>query len=304
VLVAGAGGLFLFRTLVRRLEAMEHLARRVARGDLDARVEDSRGDEIGRLGAQLNVMTESLRAARNRLSESDRQRRQLLADISHELATPLTSIRGSAETILSPTIRLSDAERGACLRNVLEESERMDLLIKDLLDLSRLESGSMDLRRERLDWTALCRNTMIRFQSRFDEAGLTLAWAGRADAAWVEADGRRMEQVLDNLMVNAIRYVPAGGHVTLSISDLSLDGKAGYRLTVSDDGPGIPEPDLPHVFDRFYRADPSRTTPGSGLGLAIVREIVALHGGSVGASSRQPHGIVIRVDLPAASAAI
>jgi len=298
VLLAGGAGMVMFRLFLRRLRRLDDLAARVTEGDLDARIPDPGADEIGQLGARLNRMTESLAEAKRRIDESDRQRRQLLADISHELATPLTSIRGYTETLLEPSVAVSDEERAEYLRDVLQEAKRMDLLIQDLLDLTRLEAGAISMEKERLDWTALCRNTMDRFKTRFDEAGLNIQWSGPAKSAWISADGRRLEQVLENLLTNAIRYVQAGGTVLLSVEPIHEMAAGGYRLTVADDGPGFPPEDLPHVFDRFYRADAARAAGGTGLGLAIVQEIVRRHGGEVRAENRSPVGAAIIIELP------
>lgn len=300
VVVAGAGGLILFRMVVRRLRALETLAVRVTSGDLEARVAETGGDEIGRLAERMNRMTEELGSQRRIVEDADRQRRQLLADISHELGTPLTSVRGYAETLLDPKVRVSEEERGTYLRDILEEAKRLDLLIRDLFEITRLEAGAMPLVQERLDWASLCRNTLERFEPRFREAGLSLVWKGRLAEAPVFADGRRLEQVVSNLLVNALRYVPAGGTVEMALESVEGAAGAAYRLSVSDDGPGIPEADLPHVFDRFYRVDPARMEGGSGLGLAIVQEIVRQHGGSVRAESRSPRGARFAIELPAA----
>lgn len=300
VLIAGGAGLIMFRVLLKRLRALEELATRVSEGDLSARIAAPGRDEIGRLGARLNRMTENLAEAKEHIQQSDQQRRQLLADISHELATPLTSIRGYADTLSEPSVPVSDQERVAYIRNIVEESERMDLLIQDLLELTRLEAGAVSLITERLDWTALCRNTMHRFEPRFRAAGIQIQWEGATDEAWLEADGRRLEQVLENLLINALRYVPEGGTVVLSLSPVQDAEPRAFRLIVSDDGPGFPVADLPHVFDRFYRADLARSTGGSGLGLAIVKEIVLRHGGDVRAENQSPTGAAIIIELPVA----
>jgi signal transduction histidine kinase len=128
---------------------------------------------------------------------------------------------------------------------------------------------------------------------------LSAVWEGDAGEAWVWADGRRIEQVLENLLVNALRYVPSGGRLALSLADVEDGGNRRYRLTVEDDGPGIPPDDLPHVFDRFYRVDRARAEGGSGLGLAIAREIVLRHDGSIRAERREPRGARFVVELPA-----
>ncbi len=297
-------GLLLVRVLVRRLRAIELLAARVAEGDLTVRIGDASGDEIGRLAERLDRMTERLLDARTHVEETEQQRRQLFADITHELATPLTSIRGYAETLLDPGVSVSDEERARYLRGVLEESRRLDRLIRDLFELARLEAGASPLALEPIDWTALCRNTAERFAPRFREAGLELHWQEPAAEAWIHADGHRMEQVLENLLVNTLRYVPAGGTVEASIARPA--GRADrFRLVVSDDGPGLPDAERAHVFERFYRAagtrgaGAARDQGGSGLGLAIVREIVERHGGTIAAESRAPHGLTIVVELPA-----
>ena len=304
VLIPVILGLMMVRVLVRRLRAMELLAARVAEGDLSVRVGDTSGDEIGRLAERLDRMTERLLDARTRVEDAEQQRRQLFADITHELATPLTSIRGYAETLLDPGVSVSDEERGRYVRGVLEESRRLDRLIRDLFELARLEAGAAPLTLESLDWAALCRNTTARFEPRFREAGLRLLWRDSADQAWIEADGHRLEQVLENLLANALRYVPSGGTIELALTRVPGHDDR-FRLTVGDDGPGLPAEDLTHAFERFYRAAGARVAGaarddgGSGLGLAIVREIVERHGGSVRAETREPHGLAIVIELPA-----
>jgi signal transduction histidine kinase len=302
VILSAAVGLFIVRMLVRRLRAMETLAARVAEGDLSVRIGDPSRDEIGRLAGRLDRMTERLAEARARVEATEEQRRQLFADITHELATPLTSIRGYAETLLDPGVPKSDEERGRYVRGVLEESRRLDRLIRDLFELARLEAGASPLEKEPLDWAALCRNAVERFEPRFRDASLTLLWREVPAEAWIEADGHRMEQVLENLLVNALRYVPAGGSVGLALGRSPARGDH-FRLSVEDDGPGIPAAELAHVFERFYRTTGARTvgaarSAGSGLGLAIVREIVERHGGTVAAGPREPHGLAIVVEMP------
>jgi len=302
ILVSAFAGLVLVRLLMRRLRAMELLATRVAEGDLSVRIADPSGDEIGRLAAQLDRMTERLASARDQLNENERERRQLFADITHELATPLTSIRGYAETLLDPGVPVSTEERTHYVRGLLDESRRMDLLIRDLFELARLEAGASQLHKEPLDWGALCRNTLERFEPRFRKAGLTATWSGPEREAWIEADGRRMEQVLENLLVNAIRYVPREGRVDVA---LRMSGPGGsHTLTIADDGPGVPPEELPLLFGRFYRGTARRAAEGgeaggSGLGLAIVREIVERHGGTTRAEARSPHGLALTIEIPA-----
>jgi len=299
ILLAAVAGLLLFRIILRRIRQLEVHAERIAAGDLQARVHDPGADEIGRLGAALNVMTERLAQARQDVESSDRQRRQLFADISHELATPLTAIRGYTETLLDPSMPVSPEERTHYLQSVAHASERLGFLVEDLLELTRFEAGAVQLSLEPLDWNALCRNTVQRFRPQFGKARLHIQWEGSSEAAWIRADGRRMEQVVDNLLANALRYVPSGGHVTLSLSTLFENDSPFHRLVVADDGPGFPPQELQHVFERFYRSERVGSTKGSGLGLAIVREIVRQHGGRVAAANRDGDGALVEVLLPA-----
>lgn len=301
LILSVAASLVLLRLLVRRLRAIEMLAARVAEGDLAVRIADQSGDEIGAIAERLDRMTARLAEARARLAKNDDQRRQLFADITHELATPLTSIRGYAETLVDSGVRLSDEERSRFVHGVLEEAQRLDRAIRDLFELARLEAGATTLQRERLDWVALCRHTAERFAPRFAEAQLHLVWTPATPEAWIFADGRRMEQVIENLLVNALRYVPPSGTVEMALTATNGTGR-GYRLRVADDGPGLSADELPHVFERFYRAPAARGNTaagaGSGLGLAIVREIVERHGGTVSARLADPHGLAILVELP------
>ncbi|MEM1182918.1 MAG: HAMP domain-containing sensor histidine kinase [Acidobacteriota bacterium] len=253
---------------------------------------------------RLAAWTASRQEALEREERAEETRRHLLADVSHELATPLTAIRGGAETLLDATIPLRETERNQLVGDILAASNRMQVLIEDLFDLTRLEAGAVDLRTERLDWSSLCRHLVDRYGARFSEMGLSLQYAGPAEPAWVEADGRRLEQVLENLLANALRYVTAPGRVRVVLKTVSSpDGQARHRLRVVDDGPGFPTADLSRLFDRFYKSDRDRSSPGSGLGLAIVKELAERHGGSVVAGNRDPGrgtGAVVTLELPAA----
>jgi two-component system sensor histidine kinase BaeS len=303
VLASALAGLVIVRLLVRRLRAIEALATRVAQGDLSVRIQDESGDEIGRIAGQLDRMTERIAEARASLERNEKQRRQLFADITHELATPLTSIRGFAETLLDPRVGVSAEERAKYTRGLLEEAARLDRLISDLFDLARLEAGASALQLERLDLAALAGHTVERYQKRYGDAELRLEWKPPAGAAWIEADGRRMEQVLENLLNNAIRYVPRGGSVRVSVDPSGSRAVATHSLRVEDDGPGVPRGEMGQVFERFYRAESATRGgdgKGSGLGLAIVKEIVERHHGTVRAEPIDPHGLRIVVELPPA----
>lgn len=304
VLLAALAGMLISHRVQRRIARLDDLATRIGQGDLAARIEGPGRDEIGHLGTRLNEMAARLEAARDAVRALEQQRSQLLADITHDLATPLTTIRGSAETLLDPRVPASEEARQRYHHNIVLAAERMERLLEDLHELSRLEARSEELTLDRLDVAALARNSVERFGPAFAQRGLELAFVSPDVPRWIEADGHRLEQVLDNLLGNALRHVPAddgregGSSVQVSVS--ALDAPPGWiELAVEDDGPGIDPDDLPHVFDRFYRADRSRSTPGSGLGLAIAREIVRRHGGHIEATARAPRGVRFTVRLPA-----
>jgi two-component system, OmpR family, sensor kinase len=295
-ILAGCAGFVLFRSLAQRMQRLEEHAERVASGDFAARIPHPGSDEIGRLAQSLNRMSERLDAARKSIEEVEQQRRRFLADVTHELATPLTSIRGFAETLCDPEVPISPDERAVYLKDIQHEAERMDSMVADLLDLARLEGGAAGLDLSEVDWEGLSREAVRRFQPLYQEAGLSLAWVpqGESRPVAVRGDARRLEQVIGNLLQNALRYVPRDGAVRVFLES----DAARACLIVEDTGPGFPEQDLPHVFDRFYRADPSRGSGGSGLGLSIVREIVKMHGGEVRAENRPSGGARLIVELP------
>lgn len=251
-----------------------------------------------------NELVTRAEEGRQRERKADETRRQLLADVSHELATPLTAIRGGAETLLDASVPLDDQGRARMLGDVLAASHRMEVLIEDLFDLTRLESGVVTLNAERIDWAELCHHLVDRYEGRFSDLGLRLQFAGPAEAAWVVADGRRLEQILENLLANALRYVTGPGRVKVVLKTVrGADGGGRHRLRIVDDGPGFPAGDLSRLFDRFYKSDRDRSSPGSGLGLAIVKELAQRHGGTVEAGNRDPGrgtGAVVTVELPAA----
>ena len=298
IALSGAAAFVMFRIIVRRLRSLEGLATRVSEGDFSAQVDDPTSDEIGRLALRLNVMTEKLKEARDRVEGSDRARRRLFADIAHELATPMTSLKGYAETLTDPDVSVSAAERDSYVRSVLEETNRLDALIKDLFELTRLEAGAIHLERDRLDAAEMLRNVVRRYEPRFRAAGLALEWRGGEGRAFVDADGRRLEQVAENLLRNALRYVPVGGTVAATVRP----GAPGtrHRFEIEDDGPGIPEENLERIFERFFRGSAARTDGGTGLGLAIAREIVERHDGTIRAENREEGGARFILELPSA----
>ena len=289
-IAAGGGGaalfilglLFIGRS-VRRMagpigEVME-AADRVADGDYSARVAARGPGEVRRLGRSFNEMTARLQA-------SDDQRRRLLADVTHELRTPLAVIRGNLEGIVDG-VYAADEEH---ISMVLEETRVMARLLDDLQILSTADAGALGLNREPTDLGALADEVVAAFAPRAAAADVALS-ATSGSLAEISVDPLRIRQVLENLVANALRHTPAGGTVTIRLSE--HEGR--LVVAVSDTGSGIPPEQLDSIFDRYAR---SADSGGSGLGLAIAKSLVEAHGGSIQAENAAGHGATIRLLLP------
>ena len=274
---------FIFEPARRRLKALEAAAERLGGGDLSARAPEAGGDEIARVAHAFNRMAGELAARDETLRTVDRQRRQMLADVSHELKTPLTAMRGYLETLQMPQVELDAPTRERYFQTLERETRRLDRIVQDLVDLARLENGvgPLDVRvfaLERLFDHVAQRHDR---EARAREIGLRVSVAPEVDQ--VVGDPDRLEQVVENLVANALRHTPPGGHIEMC-------GRAdddAIVLTVADSGAGIAPEHLPHVFERFYKVDAARTRDqnGSGLGLSIAKAIVERHRGSIQVTS-------------------
>ena len=281
----------------RRLRAVEAAARRFGAGDQTARAPDRGGDEVAAVASAFNAMADDLAARAEALASSDRTRRQLLADVSHELTTPVTAMRGYLETLTMPEIDLDDATRARYLGIIADETARLEGLIGDLLDLARLEGGGGALRIEEVPVAQVFERVAARHERACAAAGVTMTATIDPGAEVVAADRDRIEQAMQNLGANAIRYAPAGSTIRLA----ARRDDRGVTLSVEDEGEGIAPEHLPHVFDRFYKADASRAgvSGGSGLGLSIVKAIVERHGARISVASRPGRTVFEISGLPA-----
>lgn len=282
----------------RRLVELESAAVRIGRGDWSARAPEWGRDEIAQVSRAFNRMGTELAAKDEALRTSDRLRRQLLADVSHELRTPLTAMKGYFETLQLHDQRIDPERRAQYLQTVAGETLRLERIVNDLFELARHENkvGSLDVRVFAIQ--RVFDHVIRRHEKEVEQRGVTIT-ADVADTAdQIVADPSRLEQVVDNLVANALRYVPPGGTIELKAG---ANGD-GTTLAVIDSGPGIPPEHVDHVFDRFYKADAARAseTAGSGLGLSIVKAIVERHGGTVGVTSR-PGRTEFTVTLPRSS---
>jgi signal transduction histidine kinase len=295
LLGAAAAALLIFGPVRRRLGHLEDAAVRIGAGDTSARAPEHGGDEVAALARSFNRMAADLQARAEALAASDKARRQLLADVSHELMTPLTAMRGYLETLTMSELTLDDPTRERYLHVIDDETRRLEHIIGDLLDLARLEGGGSTMRRERVDVDALFDRVATRHERELNERDIHLIRQIDPDAAHVTGDPDRLEQALQNLGANALRHTPDGGEMRLRAA---VSGR-NVRLSIRDTGPGIDPQHLPLIFDRFYKVDAARTAAGgSGLGLSIVKAIVERHGGSIRAGNDPEGGAIFEVDLP------
>ena len=265
---------------------------------MTARAPDRGGDEVAALARSFNQMGDELASRARALEASDNARRQLLADVSHELMTPLTAMRGYIETLTMKELTLDESTRDRYLHIIDEETHRLERIVGDLLDLARLEGGGGTMRREQVAMQSLFERVYSRHERELTARHITLAANIAKGAETVVGDPDRLEQALQNLAANALRHTPDGGEIVMS-ADVVSDR---LRLRVRDSGEGIPPEHLPLIFDRFYKVDASRKAAGgSGLGLSIVRAIVERHGGTVAAHNEG--GAVFDVLLPLSTAA-
>jgi signal transduction histidine kinase len=278
-----AAAFVIFGPARRRLAALEEAAGRLGAGDLAARAPQEGSDEVARVSSAFNRMAAELALRDEALRASDRLRRQMLADVSHELKTPLTAMRGYIETLRMPQAALDEARREACLETIERETLRLDRIVKDLLDLARHEHQAVTLDVRVFDVERVFAHVVRRHERETHGRGIEVRAGVAGGADQIVADPDRIEQVIDNLVANAIRHTPSGGVIELRAE---MDGGSAV-LSVTDSGGGIAPEHLPHVFDRFYKVDPARTAGGggSGLGLSIARAIVERHGGTIGATS-------------------
>jgi signal transduction histidine kinase len=290
----------IFAPARRRLLALQAAAERLGRGDLSSRAPVRGHDEIARVGRAFNDMASALAASTNALQASNRLRRQMLADISHELKTPLTAMRGYLETLhMRKDIDRATLDR--YLDTVVGEMGRLERIVKDLVDLARYENGAGTLSVRVFATERVFQGVLRRHEREAQVRRVRLRTNVEPLADQMLGDPDRIEQVLQNLVANALRHSSEG-------SDIELNATAssdGWRISVVDSGTGIAPEHLAHVFDRFYKVDAARAAAGgdgSGLGLSIAKAIVERHGGTIGVTSR-PGRTEFSIVLPHEAAA-
>lgn len=296
ILVTLVAGFVLFFLLTNRLRKLSLGVQEFINGNYKHRIPLKGKDELALLGKAFNDMAQSIEEGITKLKDAEQMRSQMIANISHDLRSPLTSIRGNLETVLLKENHISDEQRKEFIEITLRSVAGFQKMVEELLDLAKLEARQIEAKRVDFSLAELVQDVILKMKGQSDEKNLSVRYDPDPDLPLFNGDIGLLERAFTNVISNAIEYTPEAGSVMIS---MKREGNSGL-LTVSDTGPGIPPVDLPHIFERFYRADKSRTRKahGTGLGLSIVKEVVELHGGTIGATNGPEGGAVFTISLP------
>jgi signal transduction histidine kinase len=291
-------GVAVASTLTADLEVLGRVASRLAQGDLAARVKPHGSDEVARVGEAFDRMAERLEAAFDRQQMLEASRRELVAAVSHDLRTPLSTTRAMVEALADGVVA-EPSEVRRYLGLMHREIQHLTRLIDDLFELSQIESGAIALQLAEVDLLALASETVAAYEAQAHHQDIQLSCHVRSDLPAVHADAARLQRVLRNLIDNAMRHTPGGGQVRLAVE--SADGTVMF--SVDDSGPGVAADERERIFDRFYRGERSRNrgehAAGAGLGLAIARGLIEAHGGRIWAAASPLGGATFHFSVPA-----
>jgi signal transduction histidine kinase len=286
--------------IIRRVQTLAAGAQRIAAGDLETRIPARGADELAQLGTTLNEMMTRLRKSLDQQKKSERARRDLVANVAHDLRTPLAAVQAAVEALETGVVE-DEAARTRCLTAISRETRHLSRLIDDLFALSQLEAGQLELKPEKLYLEDIVQDCLIGLLPQVEQQGIALTVDLPAILPPVWADRLATRRVLANLLQNALAFTPTGERIAVQ-GTMVADG---VRIKVSDTGPGIPSQDLEpgpdgqaRIFQRFYRGDEARSGGGAGLGLAIARELVQAQGGHIEAASVVGEGTTIGFTLP------
>lgn len=302
VLAASLVGLLVFAMLTQRLRRLSRDVQAFTEAGFEQPTiihPDPGNDEIGRLSRSFASMAARLVEQFETLKETDRVRRELISNVSHDLRTPLSSMHGYVDTLLIKNDTLDASERKHYLEITRRHTQRLATLVGDLFELSKLESAQVTPELERFSLAELLHDVAQEFELQASDKGVSINVETAGNAAPVLADIGLMQRVLENLLRNALKHTPRDGHITISL-DPRPDS---VGVSVADTGCGIHPQDIDHIFDRFYRAEASASGGSSGLGLAIVKRILDLHGSRITVQSTLNEGTVFAFDLPIRRAA-
>lgn len=280
---------FLARSISRPLRRLTRVTRQIRDGNIGARTGIHRYDEVGCLAQAVDDMS-------GKLAENESLRRQLFANIAHEIRTPLAIVRGNLEGMMDDVVPINKET----ILSMEEEILRMNRLVDDLRDMSLAEVNELTLRKSPCDVNLLITRAVGMMQPIMDEKKINAKIDLSPDVGTILADKDRMNQVIYNLLNNAIRYVPSGREISITTRKVMKEERAFLRLTFADTGDGIPSGDLPHIFQYFYRGEKSRDRKqgGSGIGLALVKQLIHAHGGTITAESAVGKGTTFTIELP------
>jgi len=285
----------MFTVLTKRFTAMTEAVKHFEHGDLDRRIPGPFDDEIGQLAHAYNQMADTIVDSMEKVKRNDDLRRELVANVSHDLRSPLASIQGYIETILMKDMALTDGDRSRYLQIILDNTTRLSRLVNELFELSRLDAEQVQPRSELFSAAELAQDVVMKFKPQAAQHKIELKAVLPQNLPMVYADLGMMDRVLSNLIENALRYTPAQGAIHVGLAQKQQQ----VQVYVSDTGAGIPEADLPYLCERFYRVEKSRdrASGGSGLGLAIAQRILDLHGSSLAFESTVNVGTTVSFTL-------
>ncbi|BFH66151.1 two-component sensor histidine kinase [Paenibacillus dendritiformis] len=281
------------RQLIGSLERITETVQHIADGDFDQRCNITTDDEIGRLAKNIDIMVYQLKNSIEEERLAERTKNELITSVSHDLRTPLTSILGYLGLVEQDRYR-DEVELRHYIHIAYEKAERLNVMINDLFEYTRM-NGGMTLRTKPMNVSEMAGQLCVHYRYPMEQAGLTLQMSSNTDKCWVNADPDKLVRVFDNLLSNAMHYAYSGSVVELHLRQ----DEDKVEITVKNAGDPIPSQDLPHIFERFYRVEKSRSekTGGSGLGLAIAKTIIELHGGTIRAES-SPQATLFIIELP------
>ncbi len=297
LLLSILGAFLLGRTISRPVLQLKEATAQIGRGNYQHQIVVRGSDELAALGHSFNQMAAAVQ-------QGQQSQRDFLANISHDLKTPLTSIQGFSQAIMDGTLPDPRSQQGAA-RVINDEAQRMSRLVNTLLEISHLQTGHLELRKQQLDLAALLTASVEGLEPQANAKDVSLGSSGLRAIPPIIGDSDRLRQVFTNLVDNAIRHTPAGGWVEVEAESAGLAGQPAVLVKVSDSGEGIPAQDLPRIFERFYQVEKSRARGedgrgrGLGLGLSIVKEVIVAHGGQIAVSSEVGGGTTFTVTLPA-----
>ena len=297
---ASLAGILILKHITRRLHFLNYAINSFKQNNfkkllkLPRRFNGQPGDEIDQLGSSFREMSERIKQQVKLLEHNDASRRELIANVSHDLRTPLTSLQGYLETLLLKQDALSREERQSYIGTALQHSNHLETLISELFELSTLENNNAELHFEPFSMSELVQDVTQQFNLKAQEKKISISTNISEHSAFVSADISLIQRLLENLIENAIKYTPAGGKIDISL----LAENDRLTTSISDTGEGISKKDLPFIFDRFFRVDKERQTEGTGLGLAIVKRIIQLHNSKIDINSVPHSGTTLSFHLP------